>query len=356
MPRLTHYLHGPGLKARWVHNPAPDLQARIRELRIDPGDDHLRATVQSLPTHPLPDQGPPWDLWLLHGHAPDRYAICYRAHHTSHDGAGLISTLGQLFGAATTATPQSSPSPTAGLATYARVIKGMLTSIATNGIWDSPDRPLTGTRVSNWAQVPTHRLRTAATLSGSSNDAFLAALAGALRTWSAEHWPPAADRPLPAAMMVNLRSAEEQDRPGNLFTFAPVPLPCHRPTPAGRLVDVLAATRAVRSPEQRNAMRTLMDLTPARAFYALATQLTTPARAILDTSYINFRSPLHYRGDPVTHIQTFTWLPRSHPASIAACSYNGTTSVYFATDAALPGLHRLPALWTEAVEALAAPQ
>ncbi|MGW0552041.1 wax ester/triacylglycerol synthase domain-containing protein [Streptomyces altiplanensis] len=357
LSRLTHYLQGPGLQARWAHNPAPDLEARVRELRIDSQGDQLDATVQDLTTRPLPGQGPPWDLWLIHGHAPGRYALCYRADHTSHDGSGLISTLSHLFGTPTpvTAAPRTAQ-PAAGVSDYTRVLKAMLASAAANNIWDSSDPPLTGTRASNWAQVPTERLRAAATSGGTSNDAFLAALSGALRAWSAEHWPPAAHRPLPAAMMVNLRRSEEEDRPGNLFTFLPVALPCHRPAPADRLADVLAATRAAKRPAHRKAMRTLMDITPARAFRTLATQLTTPNRAILNTSYINFRRPLHYRGDPVTHIQTFTWLPRNHPASIAACSYNGTTSVYFATDAALPATSRLPALWNEAVQDLAALQ
>jgi hypothetical protein len=355
LSRLTHYLQGPGIKARWAHNPAPDLEVRVRELRIDARGDQLDATVQDLTTRPLPRQGPPWDLWLIHGQAPGRYALCYRADHTSHDGSGLISTLSHLFGTPTpvTAAPRTAQS-TAGVADYTRVLKATLTSAAANNIWNNADPPLTGTRASNWAQVPTERLRAAATSSGTSNDAFLAALAGALRTWATEHWPPAAHRPLPAAMMVNLRRLEEEGWPGNLFTFAPLALPCHRPAPADRLADVLAATRAAKRPAHRKAMRTLMDITPARAFHTLTTQLTTPNRAILDTSYINFRRPLHYRGDPVTHIQTFTWLPRNHPASIAACSYNGTTSVYFATDAALPAMSRLPALWNEAVQDLAA--
>ena len=357
LPRLTYYLRGPGLKARWAHNPAPNLETRVRELRIGPGDDHLSATVRTMMTHPLPEQGPPWDLWLLHGYAPDGYALCYRAHHTMIDGSGVISVLNRLFGAAPTAptAPRATPSA-ASLAAYTGVIKDMLTSVTANGIWNAPDRPLTGIRNNDWAQVPTDLLRTAASPDGTSNDAFLAALAGALRTWSAEHWPPAAKGPLPAAMMLNLRRAEEEDRPGNLFTFAPIPLPCHRPTLAGRLADVLAATAAAKSLAYRDAMRTLMDITPARAFYTLATHLTTPPRAILDTSHINFRKPLYYRGDPVTRVQSYTYLPRSHPASVLACSYNGTTTVHFLTDAALPQIRRIPALWTEAVESLAALQ
>jgi acyl carrier protein len=103
-------------------------------------------------------------------------------------------------------------------------------------------------------------------------------------------------------------------------------------------------------------MRVLMDLTPTQAFYSVANLLTTPDRAAIITSYVAFHRQLHYGHHPVTHIQPFNWLPRNQPASIVACSYNGTTSVCFVTDAALPGLHRLPELFSDAAEELSPPK
>ncbi|MDH6145546.1 diacylglycerol O-acyltransferase [Kitasatospora sp. GP30] len=351
-PRLTHYLKGPGLRARWARDPDPDLEQRVRERQIELGESHLDAALQDLLTHPLPDNGPPWDLWLLHGHAPGRFTLCYRAHHTTHDGGGLFDTVYKLFGtspADATARTTAVPAPRAELGDYARTLTGMLGSAAANNLWNDPDRPLRGARVSAWAQVPTDVLRTtAAARGGSTNDAVLAALAGALRTWSAEHGPRGAGRPVSVAMMVNLRRTAESGLPGNLFTFAPLALPCHRPTPADRLEAVIAATRGPKNAARRAAMRTITDHTPARVFHTLAARLTTPSRAIIDTSYVAINQPLQYQGAPVTHLQVFTWLPHSHPASIVACSYNGTTSAYFVTDQALPGLHQLPALWEQA--------
>ncbi|MFG2320209.1 wax ester/triacylglycerol synthase domain-containing protein [Streptomyces tendae] len=347
-PRLTHYLHGPGLKARWHHDPAPDLNHRVREQHLPSGDQHLDTALTDLVAHPLPAEGPLWDVWLLAGYAERRYAICLRAHHSTQDGMGMIGTLTALFG--TAPAPTRHPALRAGVAAYLSTVRGMLAVSTVNNTWNDTELPLTGHRNINWADVPTQRLRQAATArGGDTNDGFLAVLSGALRTWAAQSWTRGADRTLPAITMVNLRRAEEHDRPGNFFTFAPAPLPCHEPTAEGRLDQIIAATRAAKDPACHKAMRSVMDLVPARAFHALATRLTTPDRATISTSYLAIHRPLRYKQDPVTRLQPFTWLPRHHPASIVACSYNGTTSICFVTDAALPGLDQLPRLCHDAV-------
>ncbi|MBH1934495.1 DUF1298 domain-containing protein [Streptomyces sp. AV19] len=345
LPPLTHCLKGPGLRARWSHHPAPDLGRRVRERRIRPGTSSLDHAVRELLTHPLPDDGPPWDLWLLHGYAPDRFALCYRAHHATQDGIGVFNVLYELFGSTS---PQEATAchvrPTLG--NYTRVLKGMLGTLAANNLWDDPAQPLRGDRVSAWAHVPTDVLRaTGNAHGGSGNDVVLAALAGALRTWSGAHRPRMPAGPVPALMMVDLRRPGERHRLGNAFTFSRVPLPTHLSDPAARLDAVIAATRGPKGPAQRAALRAITDRIPARAFHMIAGRLATPSRAVIDTSYIDLRRPFDFRGARASHVQGFTWLPRHHPVSIAACSYNGTTSVYFVTDKALPGLDRLPALW-----------
>ncbi|MGZ0199499.1 hypothetical protein ACNFR7_04680 [Streptomyces sp. RM1] len=80
-----------------------------------------------------------------------------------------------------------------------------------------------------------------------------------------------------------------------------------------------------------------------------------PARAIIDTSYVPL-GPLHYQDTPVSNVDLFTWLPCNHPISILTYSYNGTTSAYFVTDQALPGIDRLPELWAQAATQLATPE
>ncbi|MGI5479290.1 wax ester/triacylglycerol synthase domain-containing protein [Streptomyces lavendofoliae] len=346
LPRLTHYLHGPGLKARWRHSPEPDLQSRIRHRSIPLGEKALATTLDDLVSAALPDRGPLWDIWLVTGYAADQYVICCRAHHSTQDGTGLLNTLHTLFGTPPSATALPLPRPRA--RTYLHAVRDTLAASAATGIWNDPERPLSGHRVSNWTQLPTEQLRTTAvSRGGDTNDAFLAGLSGAFRTWCADHWPRGNDKPLPATTMVNLRRPEERDQPGNLFSFAPAPLPCHVTTAPDRLDHVIAATRPTKDPARHTAMRHLLDRTPARAFQSLATRLTTPDRAAITTSYVAVHRPLAYGNDPVVRMQPFNWLPGNQPACVVACSYNGTTSVYFVTDAAVPGLDRLPALFLD---------
>ncbi|WP_405945082.1 wax ester/triacylglycerol synthase domain-containing protein [Streptomyces sp. NBC_00932] len=355
VPRLTHYLRGPGLKARWHHDPSPDLNNRVREQHCPSGEQHLEAALTDLVARPLPGTGPLWDIWLLAGYAPGRYSICLRAHHSTQDGMGMVGTLTTLFGTAPAPTEQRAPR--AGARAYLGTMRDMLSASATHNVWNDTALPLTGNRDISWAHVPSHRLRNAATArGGDTNDGFLAALSGALRTWTSQSWPRGADRPLPAITMVNTRRAGEQDRPGNHIAFAPALLPCQEPTADGRLDQVIAATRTVKDPGRHRAMRSLMDAVPVRAFQALATRMTTPDRSAITTSYLAVSRPLRYRLDPVTRIQPFNWLPRHQPASIVACSYNDVTSVCFVTDAALPGLDELPGLFHDAVDELPQPQ
>ncbi len=349
LPCLTHYLHGPGLKARWAHDPRPDLEQRIRERTTAPGQAPLDAALRDLRTHPLPRNGPPWDLWLLHGHSAGQYTLCYRFHHACQDGVALRNVLYTLFDAAPATTP-ARPEPRAGLRACARTFKGMLSALARNAIWNDPARPLHNSRIGTWAGAPTHVLRDiAAARGGSSNDAFLAALATAVRTWTRSHWSRGADRAVPAVMMVDVRRAHEADHPGNLFAYATLQLPSHQPTHRDRLDSVIAATREPKSPLARAATRAILDKTPTYIGRRVAARLTTPPRAVINTSHVAFHRLLHYQGAPVTHIRITTWLPHNHPASVVACSYNGTTSAYFLTDAALPEFHQLAAWWEQAV-------
>jgi hypothetical protein len=112
---------------------------------------------------------------------------------------------------------------------------------------------------------------------GSSNDASLACLAWALREWAATQWPRDNSRPLSTAVMMDGRRPEETSQPGNFFACAPIALPCHLPTLDKQLAAVVAATRYLKQPSMRHALRTLMERTPARAYYAAVQKATPPS-------------------------------------------------------------------------------
>ncbi len=349
LPRLTHYLKGPGLRPHWEYDPRLDMDARVREKTLDPGDREYAATLAELPAIPLPATGPPWDMWLLRGHAEGRFAIAYRAHHTTHDGAGVAHSLHTLFAEAEPKSVPHNASGKPGPAAFRDVAAKVVGSLAVNNIWNDPNRPMHGTRTDARIRVSTDSLRPDVTVpDGRSRDTVLARLTAALRTWSEEYWPPAVGRPIPALAMVDLHRADEVHLPGNLFTFAPFSLPCHLDDPARQWEHVIAAARTQRDPRHRAAMRVLHDVTPARVLQQHILQVLSPPRAIVCTSHLSVYRPLSFQGAPVTEIVPFSTLPSNCPISMFSGAYNGVTNVFFAVDTAFPGLHELPRLWQRA--------
>nr|WP_256224144.1 wax ester/triacylglycerol synthase domain-containing protein [Streptomyces sp. ok210] len=350
LPTLTHALAGPRLRARWIHEEFPDLQIRVRERLLKPGG--LDTALRELIAEPLPVDGPPWDLWLLHGHAPGMYSVCYRAAHTTQDGVGVRNTLYALFSDKKPESPVMAPP---NLGTLWSALKAQLGLMKPSNVWNDSERPLLGERVTGWAQVPTDLLRkTASPVQGSSNDASLACLTYILREWAAQNWQRAAEKPLKALVMVDGRTSEEANKQGNVFALAPIVLPCHVLSFEKQLAAVIEATRTVKVPSVRRAFRAMVERTPARVFNMAGRMITRPSRAVVDTSHVAFHFPMHYRTMPVTSVQMFTCLPQHHPLSIISCSYENSTSVYFVSDAAMPGMADLPQQWTIAVESAAA--
>lgn len=347
LPVLTHRLEGPKLRARWVHELHPDLTVRVREMVVAPGG--AAAAVDALINQPLTQDGPPWDLWLLRGDSPGCHTLCYRASHVTHDGVAVRNTLYGLLGAEV---PKALAPRPATVAAFARVLRNQSGMLSRAGVWNDPDVPLTGELVRGWASVPTERLRAVASeAGGSSNDASLAVLAGALRTWAFDNWSRGADQPLSAMVMVDGRHAAESARPGNLFSFGPLMLPAHLSETRQRLAAVVEVTDVLRQPSIRRATRLLMERTPAGTFYAAAKMLTAPHRAPVDTSHVAFHQPLRHEDAPVTGVRMFTVLPANHPLSVLSCSYGGTTTLHFVADGALPGAAELPSRWLTELDA-----
>ncbi|ONM48172.1 wax ester/triacylglycerol synthase domain-containing protein [Nocardia donostiensis] len=95
LPALTSYL--PRGATRWTAS-YPDLAVHVVE-RAAPGEqENLESVVAELTRTELPDDAPHWRLWLLHGHAPQQYALLYLAHHYLQDAGGLLHTVESLFG------------------------------------------------------------------------------------------------------------------------------------------------------------------------------------------------------------------------------------------------------------------
>lgn len=83
----------------WVRDADFDLDYHLRELTVDePGNPaDLDRLVAEHATAPLDRRHPLWQIVLVHGLAGGRQALVFRFHHSVADGAGLITTIGELF-------------------------------------------------------------------------------------------------------------------------------------------------------------------------------------------------------------------------------------------------------------------
>jgi WS/DGAT/MGAT family acyltransferase len=93
---------------RWVDDPDFDLGYHVRHATLPApgGDDELRAFVATQLPGLLDQRHPLWQVVLVDGPADGRQALVWRFHHTLADGAGLVTTLGRLFGP-----PPTRPAP-----------------------------------------------------------------------------------------------------------------------------------------------------------------------------------------------------------------------------------------------------
>jgi len=301
----------------------------------------------------LPDGAPPWDVWLIQGYSSARYAIVYRVHHSIQDGGAMAMAAAAVFGPAI---PKNGKPRRAARTSWREVLHTawwLRRLTVRTGLW-SQRRDLGVERaVLNWVEVPADRLTTIGRArGGTANDAYLAALTLALRTWSERNWPTAAGRALPAFMPMNHRAASDRTMPGNRVLPATIALPCDDASPVNALDRLVSATRFAKT--QKRPLRVIVARAPLWAANLAARLMTTANRATVDTSNVTLGGRLSLGSDPVYRVRPVTFLPARHPVSAVLCTYNSVATVCFATNRNLPGIDELPELWLAAVDELEA--
>lgn len=344
---------------RWDLAPTVDLDRHAVETILEPGPDAVDHAVRRLIHEPLPATGPHWQMHLLHGHEPGRYALLYRVHHALQDGAGMLGALETLFGdQAATASSAVYPFPRPPRATPAelsRTIGALGHAMRRKGIWAPAGIEFSSRRTITWAEVPADALRKAGRRhGGTANDAYLAALGHSLAQWAAErHGPAIAAPPVTLLIPANVRRAP--DAPGNRIALAIAEIPGGDRTADQRLQAVAASTTGLKSPQRREALRRIAAAAPAWLMIRVLTALRSPARTAALASNLVLRSPLRFRGDPVTRVVPVMWTPEGVPMTALLITYQDTTSVCFTTDAAVPGLEGIAERWQQTVGAWSAP-
>ncbi|THV42048.1 WS/DGAT domain-containing protein [Glycomyces buryatensis] len=359
LPALTSYL-APGGK-RWQRRAALDLDAYVVEQALAPDPDAIDRAVRELISEPLPEDAPHWQMHLLHGHAPDRYVIFLRVHHALQDASGLLHTLEVLFGSEGEKARSSAPyhgfdsRPSIGLGDRIRAGGAAADSLLRTGMWASRGSRFSSRREQHWCRVPTEALKAAAeSCGGTGNDAYLAALAHALHTWSARWQRPAyTGSAVPLLIPANTRRPAEADAPGNRVAMMKVALPGGDITAAERLRSAPRSTRSLKSPRLREALRRLYDHMPTPLMRRSLEIASSPRHTSAMASNVALRTPLAFEGDPVTRIAPVMWAPEGIPLASLLLTYMDTTTVCFTSDRDIPGLDQIHHYWLEAVESLA---
>ncbi|MEV4443067.1 hypothetical protein AB0K09_29460 [Streptomyces sp. NPDC049577] len=359
LPVLTHELHGPPADVRWRPVAGFDVARHLTETVADgTGRTAVLDAARQRWAGPLP-AGAAWELCLLRPSSGEGWGLCYRVHHAWQDGMAIGHTLQTLF---SPAGPGPSPRPAAGQQAAApsvvRFVRAVVTSVALYGgyLRRTPNGlggpwSLSGRRRISTAATSLPVLRAVARSAGGTvHDAYLAALAGAVRAWCEETGRTPA--PLSVAVALNVRRTDEPSTWGNRCFVRRVRLPCHESDPSRRLTGTVAAAAPLKSPRVR---QTAQDLLCGSSEWLV--RFGFPR--FLDPRYGSFVSsyvPCGEDGSAVparlTDILPITLLPPGHPFNICLTTFRSTAQVAVVSDTAVTGAHRFPALWQQAVEEL----
>ncbi|WP_327149893.1 wax ester/triacylglycerol synthase domain-containing protein [Nocardia sp. NBC_01329] len=358
LPSLSVVMVGEGLAAQWVQR-RPQVDQHIREHELAVGGSVEEAT-RELSRAPFPADAPRWDLTVIHGYAPDRYAIFYRAHHGLQDGGAVAHTVETLFSADPVPIEQSSgvvralTDPAApSWRDKVGALKFLARTTATTDLWPHPTYRYSQERALNWSAVPTEVLRSAGRrYGGTANDAYVTSVARTFAGWTAVH-ATHASRSLPLSIALNIRRPVDVATPGNQTLAGRVIVPDPGMPIASVLPATIEADRLLKSATHREALRRLIQGAPRRLVNMSMSALLAPERGAIFCSNVAFRHPLQWQGSAVSAIDPLVLLPLGAPAAALLYSYRGRSSTVFVTDPALPQMDDLHTVWQREAHQLA---
>jgi len=352
---------------RWEDDPEFDLDRHLLVAELPaPGDDRvLQDYIAGHLARPLRRDRPLWEIHLLGGYG-EGSAVYSRLHHSLADGIALTKVLLSLTDASPEGTLVADDSLVphhhgwldlgeelvGRLATPRRLLATARQSIAltrsTTGVAaklllsTNPESPISGVPAQDkravWGEPASLAdIKAVAHATGTTvNDVLVAALAGALATYQADHGGQQVD--VPTMVPVNLRPDDEPlpAELGNRFALVLLSLPSGLRTPFERLAETSRRMTAIKqSPEAvltfgmiRGIGRTgpVLERYLVDFFANKATGVTTnvPGPA----------SPCYLAGQRV--VAMLGWAPESGHQTLGTCifSYDGRVHVGFKVDTA----------------------
>jgi diacylglycerol O-acyltransferase / wax synthase len=374
VPRYRQKLAFPRLEAGrpfWVDDPNFNLDYHVRHTALPkPGsEDQLRALAGRIFSQRLDRSKPLWEVWIVHGLEDGRFAIISKTHHALVDGVAGVDIATVLFDVSPVPpepepddgwTPHPEPSDAElvaegvlGLArtpfslagravgalqhpgeTIERVREAAegLGEVVWAGMNPAPQVPLNVEigphRRVRWVQSRLADFKEIKdSLGGTVNDAVLAVVAGALRTWLHDRGVRTEGVELRALVPVSIRAEEDQGALGNKIAAMRGPLPVYVDDPVERLRVVREGMGQLKESKQALGAEVIAGLTD----FAPPTLLAQASRLNFSTRLFNLivtnvpgpQFPLYLLGREMDEIVPIAFLPEHHALAVAIMSYNG---------------------------------
>lgn len=387
---------------RFVEDTHVDMGYHVRHsaLPAPGGEREMGVLVSRLHSNQIDFRRPPWEIHLIEGVGPNRFAVYIKIHHSLVDGFTAMRFLqrGLSESAADRTHPhffslvrrprsaETKPEPVGDIASILRSVSASLTAlpaVARTLAETQLRRGQTSTRAVTSYQAPMSilngrtgrsrrfatqqydldRLRAVAKERGVTlNDVLMAICAGGLRRFLAE-LDELPDRPLIGFIPVNVRAASS-DGGGNYVGATLVSLATDVSDPAARLSAIASSSRAAKARMRGMSgdaviAYSAMLLAPAALQITRAmTGVPLPMPLTLNVCISNVpgpTKPLYWRGARLEATYPVSIPGHSMALNITAQSYAGTLDVGFVGDReSLPHLQRLAVYTGEALAELEA--
>ncbi|MEA2170759.1 MAG: diacylglycerol O-acyltransferase / wax synthase [Solirubrobacteraceae bacterium] len=376
----------------WVDDVTFDLSHHLRHIALPaPGDEaQLREFCDRMAGEPLDPTRPLWELWIVEGVAPDRFALVSKVHPLLADGVGSPEITDKLFSAEPDEPIGTMPEWRAreepngwrlavdgALEAAGNVVmaglRGRVFTAPARGLLRVGDvRRLASRRPAGpfdaaaasrdrdvaWLSVPLAELGEARHIAGATvNEVLLTGIAEGLSCWlSARATKPATGR-LRILLPLTTSLRAERGALGSRVSGVVPLLPVGEMTAAERLARVSAAVeeaigRRVPAPAiDISAMGTFAP--PTLLAQAARLQWNAPAFDVSVTNAPGPAEPRYCGGSEILEVRPIMPLGVGRSLSVAAVSYNGTVSIGLTADPGrIPDLDDLAAAMAAGFERL----
>ena len=374
----------------WVDDASFNIEYHVRHTSLpQPGDERqLKRLAARLMSQRLDRGKPLWEVWIVEGVTPNRFALITKTHHCMIDGIAGLELLALLLSSDPNADvdppvewrPEKPPGrlqlardellrratmPLRGVGELTRALEnaretaaaageriaalGQTLTAALRPASDTPlNRPLGPHRRFDWTSFPLEQVKELKNrLGGTVNDVVLTTVTGALARFLEQRGvtrPAQRKMELRAMVPVSIRSRSERGATGNQIALWAVPLPVGETDPKRRLAAISEVTAHLKDSNQALGAEALAAVSEwtVPTLLSIATRMAYRARAanLVVTNVPGPQIPLYLIGAPMLDAYPMLNLLINQSLGVALVSYAGRLSWGFMADWQLiPDLH-----------------